>query len=71
MIFGITAVLVSSPAFAASAPRAMWIWQPAPVDGIVGWATTHGVRDLFVGFPGGTADLSWYRALRARADRPG
>jgi len=47
----------------------MWIWQPAPVDDIVGWATAHGVRDLFVGFPGGSADLSWYRALRTRADR--
>ena len=66
---------MSAPAGAAQpnqrpAPvRGMWIWQPAPVDDIVGWAAAHGVRDLFVGFPGGTADLSWYRALRTRADR--
>jgi hypothetical protein len=49
----------------------MWIWQAAPVEDVVGWAAAHGVRDLFVGFPGGTADLSWYRSLRTRADRAG
>jgi hypothetical protein len=75
MVLGILAVLgVAGPAAAAkpAPPKAMWIWQQAPVEDVVGWATAHGVRDLFVTFPGatnGTPDLTWYRALRTRADR--
>jgi hypothetical protein len=55
---------------AATAPksRAMWLWQQAPVDQVVGWATAHQVRELFVSFPPNTTDLCWYKQLKAGAD---
>src|SRR6185312_3292911 len=71
VLLGVSTPSLAAPASRPAPARAMWIWQAAAVDYVVGWATAHGVRDLFVGFPGGTADLSWFRALRTRADRAG
>lgn len=48
--------------------RAMWLWQQAPAGDVISWATAHDVRDIFVYFPADATDLTWYRALKTRAD---
>jgi hypothetical protein len=60
----------AAPGPASARPaRAMWLWQQAPAAEVIAWATAHDVRDLFVSFPPNTTDLTWYRTLKAGADR--
>lgn len=59
---------------AAPGTRAMWLWSDAPADAVVGWAATHGVREIFayVGSDMATnGELPRLRDLKRRSDLAG
>src|SRR5436190_796919 len=54
--------------------RAMWVWSRADPAAIVGWASTHGVTEIFAGVDADAAtngDLPRLRQLKSRADAAG
>lgn len=69
MVTGMAGAAGSAGA-ASPAPRAMWVWsRPAP-ETLVSFASSHGVRELFVSVPAGLGSsraLPWVRQVHDRA----
>jgi hypothetical protein len=68
VLLGGTPAWAAAAAVSAPAPaRAMWLWQQAPPEQVVDWATRNSVGTILVNFDG-TSDLTALRNLRKRAD---
>lgn len=58
----------------APAARAMWVWTRPAVSTLVSFASSHGVRALFVSVPADlphATDLAWVRTLAGQASTAG
>ncbi len=59
MVAGLVASAVPA---GASSNRAMWVWE-GPVDGVVDFAFTHGVTDVYLSAPPGFSADARYGAF--------
>jgi hypothetical protein len=69
----VLAMVIGTPAYAAPTPapaRAMWLWDAAPPQQVVGWATANDVKTIFVNFTR-AGDLPYLRQLKQRANAAG
>ena len=75
VVLSLAAVSDTAPAKRTpSGTRAMWVWSRADPAAIVGWATTHGVTEIFAGVDADIAtngDLPRLQQLKSRADAAG